>query len=75
MKNRPKKIPTGCSLRFTPKPPSRVFGRPMSVCIFSGGPWAGAEARTRTGPTLPITLRGGRYLPSDTGRGMNWSPA
>ena len=70
-----KRIPITCSLRFTPKPPSRVFGRPVRVCMFIGGPLAGAGAFTRTGTTLPISLRGGSYMPATDGRNMTWSAA
>lgn len=70
-----KRIPITCSLRFTPKPPSRVFGRPHQSCSFFGGPWAETGTFTRTGPILPIKLRGGCYVPTADGKNMTWSAA
>lgn len=75
MNNGPKKIPIGCSLRFTPKPPGRNYGRPRHDCGFFGGPWAGHSCGTRTGTILPIEIRGGAYVPDAAGKNMVWSAA
>lgn len=73
--NNLKRIPIGCTLRFTPKPLGRNYGRPTQDCGFFGGPWAGKSCGTRTGVILPIAIRGGAYAQDAAGKNMTWSPA
>lgn len=73
--NNLKRIPIGCTLRFTPKPLGRNYGRPTKDCGFFGGPWAGHSMGTRSGTILPIAMRDGAYLPAKDGKNMTWSPA
>lgn len=70
----PRRMPTSCTVRLKPKPPSRTFGEPGVRCSFSGGPFAGHEVRVRHFPLLPLKLAGGTYTPTSQNT-LTWSKA
>lgn len=73
--NNLKRRPVGCTIRLTPKPPGRNYGKPRMGCSFVGGPWAGSSMLTRTGAILPIVMGGGSYVRDTVKDRMVWSAA
>ena len=70
--NNLKRIPIGCTLRFTPKPLKRDYGKRLVACNFVGGPFDMLNEPLRHYPLLPLRLAGGAYIPTSPNT-LTWS--
>lgn len=71
--NRPRRMPSGSILRFTPKRVSNP-GSPRTSCRLTGGPLADFQLATRTGNVMPFAMAGGAYV-NDVADRMTWRAA